>query len=135
MMQQNIACSRRIGHAELRCLKTAPVLGTRSAAIRASKKSSPRPRQKNRKAQPRCSTKRATLVDNMKDWEIIADRLSAAGWSWGCVSAVDSEGRTFWIADAHCGDGKRFVVHADEKLTAFVELERAVCIHLLSEQC
>jgi hypothetical protein len=26
-------------------------------------------------------------------------------------------------------------VHADDKLTAFLELERAVCIHLLSEQC
>jgi hypothetical protein len=34
--------------------------------------------------------------------------------------------RTIWIADAHCGDRKRFVVHADEKLTAFVELERAI---------
>ena len=30
-------------------------------------------------------------------------------------SAVDSEGRTKWIADGHCGDGKRFVVRADEK--------------------
>jgi hypothetical protein len=29
-----------------------------------------------------------------------------------------------WIADAHRDDGKRFVVRADEKLTAFVELER-----------
>ena len=27
-----------------------------------------------------------------------------------------------WIADAHRDDGKRFVVHADEKLTAFMEL-------------
>jgi hypothetical protein len=36
--------------------------------------------------------------------------------------------------DAHRDDGKRFVVHADEKLTAFLELERAVCIHLLTEQ-
>jgi hypothetical protein len=27
--------------------------------------------------------------------------------------------------DAHRGDGKRFVVRADEKLTAFVELESA----------
>jgi len=26
--------------------------------------------------------------------EIIADNLSKAGWSWGCVSAVDSGGRT-----------------------------------------
>lgn len=29
---------------------------------------------------------------------------------------------------------KRFVVRADEKLTAFLELERAVCIHRLTEQ-
>ena len=59
-------------------------------------------------------------------WEIIADNLSAAGWSWGCVSAVDSQGRTIWIADAHRDDGKRFVVRADEKLTAFMELESAI---------
>jgi len=37
-----------------------------------------------------------------------------------------SEGRTIWIADAHRGDGKRFVVHADEKLAAFLELELAI---------
>jgi hypothetical protein len=29
------------------------------------------------------------------------------------------------FVDAH-GYGKRFVVHADEQLTAFVELERAI---------
>ena len=51
-------------------------------------------------------------------WEIIADNLSKAGWSWGCVSAIDSNGRTIWIVDAHRGNGKRFVVRADEKLTA-----------------
>jgi hypothetical protein len=28
----------------------------------------------------------------IKDWKIIADNLSKAGWSWGWVSAVDSEG-------------------------------------------
>jgi len=71
----------------------------------------------------------------MKDWEIIADNLSKAGWSLGCVSALDSHGRTIWIADAHRADGKRFVVRADEILTAFLELERAVCVHLLTEQC
>jgi hypothetical protein len=60
----------------------------------------------------------------MKDWEIIADKLSKAGWSLGWVSAVDSKGRTIWIADAHCVDWKRFVVHSEEKLTAFLELER-----------
>jgi hypothetical protein len=53
-------------------------------------------------------------------WEIIADNLSKAGWSWGCVSAVTRKGRTIWIVDAHRDDGKRFVVHADEKLTALV---------------
>jgi hypothetical protein len=35
-------------------------------------------------------------------------------------------GRTTWIADAHRNDGNRFIVHADEKLSAFVELERQV---------
>jgi hypothetical protein len=35
-------------------------------------------------------------------------------------------GRTIWIADAHRGDGKRFVVHADEKLTAFVEFKAEI---------
>jgi hypothetical protein len=61
----------------------------------------------------------------VKYWEIIADNLSKAGWSWGRVSAVDSNGRTMFVADAHRGDGQRFVVPADEKLTAFVELESA----------
>jgi hypothetical protein len=45
---------------------------------------------------------------------------------WGCVATVDSNGRTIWIVDAYRDDGKRFVVHADEKLTAFLELERAI---------
>jgi hypothetical protein len=62
----------------------------------------------------------------MKYWEVIADNLSKAGWSWGCVSAVDSSGRTSWIADAHCDDGKRFVARFDEMLTALVELECAI---------
>jgi hypothetical protein len=39
---------------------------------------------------------------------------------------VDSYGRTIFVTDAHRDDGKRFDVHADEKLTAFVELEAAI---------
>jgi hypothetical protein len=35
-------------------------------------------------------------------------------------------GRTIWVADAHRDNGKRFVVRADEKLTAFLELEVAI---------
>ena len=57
---------------------------------------------------------------------LIANNLKKAGWSWGCVSAIDSNGRTIWISDAHRDDGKRFVVRADEKVTAFLELEAAV---------
>jgi hypothetical protein len=62
----------------------------------------------------------------MKYWEIIANNLKKAGWSLGWVSALDLQGRTIWIVDAHRGDGKRFVVQADEKLTAFVQFEPAI---------
>ena len=72
----------------------------------------------------RCGERKGTIA-RVKYWEIIADNLKKRGWSWGYVSAVDSERRTIWIVDAH-RDGKRFVVRADEKLTAFVELESAV---------
>jgi len=58
--------------------------------------------------------------------EIIADNLSKAAWSWGCVSAVDSAGRQTFVADAHHGDGQHFIVRTDEKLTAFMELETAI---------
>jgi hypothetical protein len=51
--------------------------------------------------------------------------LSKAGCSWGYVSALDSQGRTIWIVDAH-RDGKRFVVRANEVLVAFIELESAI---------
>jgi hypothetical protein len=47
-------------------------------------------------------------------------------------STVDSNERTIWIADAHRENGKRFIVRADERLTAFVELETAVREHELS---
>ena len=59
------------------------------------------------------------------DARSIADNLSKAGWSYGYVSAVDREGRTIWIVDAH-GYGKRFIVRSDEMLTVFVELETAI---------
>jgi hypothetical protein len=65
-------------------------------------------------------------MEGVKYWEIIADRLKKAGWSLGCVSTVDYEGRTIWNADPHRGDGKRFVVQAEEKLTAFLKLESAI---------
>jgi hypothetical protein len=62
----------------------------------------------------------------VKYWKIIADKVSKAvnlrdfGQPW------IPTGETIWIADAHRGDGKRLVVHADERLTAFLELESAI---------
>jgi hypothetical protein len=53
------------------------------------------------------------------------------GWSCGCAAAVDCRGRTSWVADAHRDDGERFVVRAEEKLTAFVELEAMIVRKLI----
>jgi len=44
------------------------------------------------------------MIQRVNYWEIIADNLSKAGWSGGCVSAIDSRGRTIWIADADRDD-------------------------------
>jgi len=76
---------------------------------------------------PYChSSNEQEATASLKYWETIADNFSKGGCSWGCVSALDANGRTTWIADAHCGHGKRFVLRADEKLTAFLELEAAI---------
>jgi hypothetical protein len=61
-----------------------------------------------------------------KCWEVIAANLKKRGGSFGYALAIDSRGQTIWIANAH-RDGQRFVVHADEKLVSFVELESAIC--------
>jgi hypothetical protein len=58
----------------------------------------------------------------MKNWEVIADNLSKAGWSWGYVSALDRKGRTIWIVDAHCDDGKRFVAGVIQPLSGLADL-------------
>jgi hypothetical protein len=39
----------------------------------------------------------------MNYWEIIADNLSKAGWSWGCVAAIDFERAN----DLDCGRALR----------------------------
>ena len=39
---------------------------------------------------------------------------------------VAQDGRIIWIVDAHRGDGRRFIVRADEIFSAVVELEREV---------
>jgi hypothetical protein len=59
-------------------------------------------------------SKRDSISSSVKYWEIIADNLSKAGWSWGCVATVDRDGRTIWIVDGHRRDGKCSVARADE---------------------
>ena len=58
----------------------------------------------------------------MEYWEIIADRLHAGGWSYGIAEHLTKYGLLFCV-DAH-RDGKRFIVRADNLLTAFLSLER-----------
>jgi len=70
--------------------------------------------------------KRGTIPARVKHWEIIADNLSKAGCSWGCVSTVDSDGVTILVSNAHRDSGKRFVGRADDKLMAFMEPESAI---------
>jgi hypothetical protein len=58
----------------------------------------------------------------VKYWEIIADRLTAAGYTWGYCSTVTADGWR-WVVDARYGE-RRYIVEADELLTAFLELEQ-----------
>ena len=59
----------------------------------------------------------------MKYWEIITGKLRKAGWRCGCISSTDHEGRQFWVAAGEREDAERFIVHADKKLTTFLEVE------------
>lgn len=45
-------------------------------------------------------------------WEIITDRLSKAGWSCGCVPAIDSNGQTIIVENGHRDHGRRLIVQA-----------------------
>jgi hypothetical protein len=62
----------------------------------------------------------------VKHWEMIADNLSKAGWNCGCISSTDQKGRQFWIAAAEREDAGRFIVHADQMLSAFLELQATI---------
>ena len=58
----------------------------------------------------------------MKYWEIIADNLSRAGWSWG-MTTVFHEGEKLISVDAFREGSGRYVVQSDDILTAFLELD------------
>jgi hypothetical protein len=71
----------------------------------------------------------------VKYWQIIADNLNKAGWSWGLrLSAGSRRGEQSGLPTHIAATERVLLLQADEKLTAFLELERAVCIHLITEQ-
>jgi hypothetical protein len=74
------------------------------------------------------------LQARVTHWEIIADKLNKAGFSWGCSSEIDPAGRVIFTADAYARDGRRFTVLSDEKLSAFLELERVTGVVSLGEK-
>ncbi len=57
----------------------------------------------------------------LKYWEIVADKLNAAGWSCGYLQRRNA-GWLALVVDAH-REGRRYIVHSDELLSAFLELE------------
>jgi len=61
----------------------------------------------------------------MKYWEIIADNLKKAGWSLGYVSAIDSKAERSGSL-TRIAATESVSLCAEEKLTAFVELESAI---------
>jgi hypothetical protein len=60
----------------------------------------------------------------VKYWEIIADKLSKQGLSWGYSKQISGY-RIVFTVDALSVNGRRFIVQSDQLLTAFLELERA----------
>jgi len=61
----------------------------------------------------------------MQYWEIVADKLSAAGWSWGLLQCSNPRWVGAGIVHAH-REGRRYIVHSDELLRAFLELEASL---------
>ena len=65
-----------------------------------------------------------------RNWQTVRDNLQKAGWNCVCISSTDEEGRQFCFVAAERKDAGRFIVHADEMLTAFLELECAIRVRL-----
>ena len=62
----------------------------------------------------------------VKYWEIILENPRDAGWNCGSMTTTDGKGRSIWVVAAKREDAGSFIVHADQELPAFLELESAI---------
>jgi len=60
------------------------------------------------------------------DYWIIAHKFQQSRLELGSIPRTDRNGRQFWVVAAEREPAGRFIVRADEKLTAFLELQRAI---------
>jgi hypothetical protein len=71
----------------------------------------------------------------VKYWEIIIENLRNAGWNCGSMATTDGKGRPIWVVAAERSDAGRFIVHADQELPAFLELESAIQTDRHNHEC
>jgi hypothetical protein len=62
----------------------------------------------------------------VKYWEIIAHNLSKAGWSWAVSQRLIPAGERSGLQTRNAATESVSLLRADEKVTAFVELESAI---------
>jgi hypothetical protein len=82
----------------------------------------------------------ATMKEHAAQIQKVSAQLAAASPSRGGLEGANlrrkwstiPKAAPIFVADAHRGDGKRFVVHADKQLTAFLELESVISGSLLT---
>jgi len=62
----------------------------------------------------------------MKCWQIIIENFRNAGRNCGCISSTDRKRRQFWVVAAEREDAGRFIVHTQDLLTRYLELQAAI---------
>ena len=65
------------------------------------------------------TTRMQTLNVRVKLWR--AKKFRGYSWNCGCISITDHEGRQFWVAAAEREGAGRFIVHAHDMPTPFLE--------------
>jgi hypothetical protein len=72
---------------------------------------------------------RTNLVESKLDrdlMKVIGERLAARGWAWRVLEQTTGARAHFCIEARHPSDGRRFVVAADNLMTAFTQIDRQI---------